>query len=142
MRFHPPALLTLALGAAACSSPDVAPPSQVFFPTKKPMSLIEGPSVPPPANDIPESQRVAWFDAHRPPKPPPPPHVERVYVSEPVYHAHDHHGWDDWYLPISLSLGYWSGWGGHHGHDDHHDHGHDHGGSWAWGVTYNSQWWH
>jgi hypothetical protein len=101
------------------------------------MSLIESPSVAPPQNDIPESQRRAWIEAQRPAPPPPPPRVERVYVSEPVHYVHDHRGWDDWYLPISLSLGYWSGWGG-----GHHGHGHDHGGGWGWGVSYNSSWWH
>jgi hypothetical protein len=134
MKTHALELLSIALFAAACASPDVSPPGQQFFPTRKPMPLIEGPTVPPPENDIPEWQRIEWFERQNPP-PPPVERVERVYVHEPVEHVHERPAWDGWYLPISLSLGYFSGWGGHH--HDHHDHG-----GWGWGVALNSVWWH
>ena len=104
MTHHAPLLLTAALAAAGCASVDVAQPSQRFFPTNAPMALVEGPSVPPPANDIPESNRVAWFAAHNPP---PPPRVERVVVHEtaPVHYAREHERNDDWVAPVSFVLG-------------------------------------
>ena len=79
-------------------------------------------------NDIPESARIAWFEAHRPP----PVYVERVVVHEaaPVHYVREYERNDDWVAPVSfivgLGLGYW--WGGyddhHHGHHGYHGHHH------------------
>jgi hypothetical protein len=115
-------VLTL-LTLAACSSTPSVPPGFHYASYPPPMKLIEGPSVPPPANDIPESERIAWLDSHRPRSEP-----TRIVVREHEPQRHDDGADWGWAIPLTLSLGYWSG----HGHDDH---------GWGWGVGWNSGWW-
>ena len=130
MRSYLPALLALA--ATACASREYVPaPSEAYPPPWTSMALIEGPSVAPPADDIPESQRRAWFEAQRPAPPPvTTTRVERVVVRErePIRYVRERDRHDDWYLPISLSLGWWAGWGNRHGH------------GWGWGVSLHDRW--
>lgn len=120
-----PAAVLLALAACTSSSNEV-PPGFSYAERPAPMKLIEGPSVPPPANDIPESDRLAWLDSYRPRSEP-----ERVIVRDRGAARHERHHDDDWNwlwaLPLTFSLGYWSG----HGHDDH---------GWGWGVSWNNGW--
>ena len=122
-------VLTVLALAAGCAAPVMVPaPGTGYYGDSAGMALIEGPSVPPPANDIPESQRRAWFDAQRPNVEPV--QVERVIVREReparrVY-VRDYDRCNDWYLPLSLSLGWW---GSHHrGH------------GWGWGLGWNNGW--
>ena len=126
-------LSPLALTAlAACGSQAMVVPSGYrYADAPPPMGLIEGPSVAPPANDIPESQRRAWLDAQRPRVEPV--HVEREIVVDrrPVRYERDYDRYDrydrrdGWYLPLSLSLGYWGGSRRRHG---------------GWGLGWNSGW--
>lgn len=124
------AALTILALAGCKSSVQEVPPGFTYADRPQPMRLIEGPSVPPPANDISEQERLAWLDSYRPRSEPE--RVERVVVRDrrPARQercADRDWGWG-WALPLTLSLGYWSG----HGHDDH---------GWGWGVNWNSGWW-
>ncbi len=123
-------LVAAALGAASCASTREGPPPGEGYSATKPMDLIEGPGVAPPANDIPESRRIAWLEAQRPrvaPAPQPTTRVERVYVREPARYVDEYRRWDDWYVPISLSLGWWGG--GRRGR------------GWGWGIGIHDRWW-
>ena len=116
------------LALAACGSSGVTvPPGFHYAEFPPPMALIEGPSIPPPAHDITEAQRRAWFDAQRP-------RIEHVRVERteyverrPRHYERDYDrygGWSGWYLPVTFSLGYWGG----------NNHG------WGWGASWNSGW--
>ena len=116
MKTTTPVLLVLAAALAACASKPKMAPGQADWAANRPLTtLIEGPVVRPPANDISETQRREWFDAQRP-------RVEEV-PSQPVawrdwepYHVvPESDPWWLWAIPLSLSFGYSSG--GHH-HDD------------------------
>ena len=107
MRFTSAALVVaVALSSAACAS---AQPVQMPVYTSAPamFRLAEFPTVPPPANDIPESERRAWIEANRP---------QVAYVPAQDQHAEDEysschdcgHGWGIG-LPISIGLGYYGG---------------------------------
>lgn len=121
-------LIVVAAALAACSSPSRETP--VYFGwtgDPAPTKLIEGPVVRPPANDISEEQRLAWFDAQRP-------RIETVESErivwrdrEPVRYERDSAPCWLWAIPLSLSFGYSSG--GHHG------------GGWGWGANWGWNGW-
>ncbi len=118
------ALSLVALAGCASSTPAV-PPGFHYAAYPPPMKLIEGPSAPPPANDISEADRIAWLDSHRPRSEP-----ERIIIRESSPDRYEHY--DDggdwgWAIPLTLSLGYRSGGGC--------------GGGWGWGLGWNSGWW-
>jgi hypothetical protein len=128
-------VLALSLASAACASRSrVPPPGAGTFDAGPLGSLIETPASPRAANDIPESQRIKWFEdqvtqsdeGYRPTE-----YVERerdvVYVDRGYWR-------DPWYSPVSLSLGFWggSGWG-------HRRHHRGHGG-FGWGLGWGSGW--
>ena len=122
-------LVALVTAAACTTTETVAPPGERSADRPPSMALIEGHGVAPPANDIPESQRRAWLDAQRPPVEDV--RVEREVIVErrPVRYERDYDRddrWEGWYLPVSLSLGYWGGSHGHRG--------------WSWGLGWNSGW--
>lgn len=125
-------LLVLAfLPLAACASRETVPaPGTGYAETGAMTQLLDGPRVAPPANDIPESQRVAWLESHRPKAEPVP--VERVVVRErePIWYERPRYAErDDWYLPLTLSFGWWGGrWGRHHGR------------GWGWGLGWHDRW--
>jgi hypothetical protein len=117
------ALLVATTGCAATTT-EFRPAVDYLASSRGTAVLCEGPTIPPPENDIPESQRTAWIEANRPA---PPPQVERVVVHEtaPVHYVREYERCNDWVAPVSfvlgLGLGYW--WG-----DDHHGHHHGHHG--------------
>jgi hypothetical protein len=125
-------LLALAAPLAACASPArTASPGSAWHEGPPPMTLVEGPSAPSPANDIPEARRLEWHEAHRPRVVYVPERhvvVERVVVreSEPVYVRSYEPCWD---VPVALSFGFWGGrWGRHHRR------------GWGWGVSSHRGW--
>ena len=134
MTKHIALLFAFGVLSTACASRAIAP-GESWGSARPQMALVESRSNAP-AGDIPESTRVAWFESHRPA--PPPVRIERVVVRETVrapvryvYDAPRYERCDDWRFPVSLSLGWWSGWGRH---------GHGHGG-WGWGLGIHDRWW-
>jgi hypothetical protein len=128
-------VVSIALLAGCKSSAPTALPGETFGEARAPMAILEGPTVAPPANDIPESQRRAWLDAQHPraQRVREPVRVERVIVRErePERHSHYDDRWA-WAVPITFGLGYWAG------------HGHDHHSGWGWGVNWGwrgGYWW-
>jgi len=126
-------LLALGLFTASCAAVErVPPPGESWQTPRASPGLVETTAAAPTAHDISEKERRDWFDSHQPP-PAPERVVERVVVREPTRYVYEprraYH--DDWYVPFSLSLGYWGGWGGHH-------HGR---GGWGWGFALHDRWW-
>ena len=124
------AIPTVAALLAACATADRVPPPGAAGLDYRPMTyLVETPTSRM-EHDIPESQRIKWYEAQRPPAAVAyrPVQVEREYVVrheyEPVRYVERSRAWDGWYLPFALSLGWWGG----------HRHGHR---GWGWGVNYN-----
>ena len=115
-------LATLVSGLTGCASTTSAMPPGMRYASAGPMKLIEGPSVAPPANDIPESKRREWIDAQRPKVVVvrEPVRVERVVVRDVRAAAWEYDNRWAWSLPIAFGLGYW---GGHHWHDHGYSHG-------------------
>lgn len=104
------AVLVLAAALGACASPASVPfPATESAPSS--MAIIETRAGPRPAADIPESERIAWYEANRP-RPQTPPRVEQVVVVEerPVWRDRYHDPHWGWWLPFSFHLGYRSGW--------------------------------
>ena len=128
------AVLAVAASLAACRTVEKVPAPGASSADYGPMTqLVETPSSRV-ERDIPESQRIAWYEAQRPKAAPVqrPVEVEREYVVrreyEPVRYVERPYVYDGWYLPFSLSLGWW---GGRHG-------GHRSG--WGWGLGWHSGW--
>jgi hypothetical protein len=132
-------LLVLSLGAGmlgACANVERVPAPSFATPEFGPVTKpIETPGSRP-AHDIPESDRIKWFEAQTPrsadvPEPERPA-AERVVVREyePRYRYDWYDPWAGWYLPVSLDLGWW--WGGGHRHRGH-----------GWGVSghWGRGWW-
>ena len=122
-------LLVSALAAlTACAAPSM-PSASREVPV---VPLVETPSSPRPEKDISESQRIKWSDEQRAKSAPVyrPVQVERVVIRErtPVYRE-PRRTWDDWYLPLTFSLGWWGGHGRRGGH------------GWGWGLGWHSGWW-
>lgn len=105
MRYARAALVLAALAPAACAVQNSPP--VMYRPAPSPMRLVETPTVPPPAHDISEADRMAWLDAHRPQASYVP--SQDAPVEEDYSSCHDcGHGWGIG-LPISIGLGYSSG---------------------------------
>jgi hypothetical protein len=109
MRFANAVLvLGVALLPAACASAQPGPRTYLP-PAPAAFRLVEVPAVPPPANDIPESERRAWIEANRP---------QAYYVPSQEQPADEScssgYGCGGWGigLPISLGFGWSSGCGG------------------------------
>ena len=127
--------LVLLLSAASCAASGVDESAQEpEFPEPPPLTrLIESPRVAPPANDIPESKRIAWLESHRPKA-----HEVRVVVRERVVDRDaEPVRWErgyarcrddcDWALPLAIGLGFWGGhWRHHHG--------------WSWSIGWRHGW--
>lgn len=117
---------------AACASVSRVPPPgavalDVALDVGRARSLIETPASPRAASDIPEAQRIEWFEAQRPGSDP----VYRpTEFAEPVETVYVDRGgtWNDWHVPISLSLGWWGGGWGHRRH------------GFGWGLGWNNGW--
>jgi len=123
MKTTTPVLLVLAAALAACSSASRNVPAYLGWsgPVRPAVPLIEGPVVPPPANDISETQRREWFDAQRPAVEPIA--SERIeWRDPPRCDRNDCPSWL-WAIPLSLSFGYSSG-------------GHCNNGGWGVGATW------
>src|SRR6185503_15637284 len=93
--------------------------------------LVLSPDEPPPADDVPESKRLAWLEANRP-KPSvvtPVHHDERevvirerpIRIYEPAYER-----CDGWWAPLSVGIGFFGGFHRHHG--------------WGWSVGWGRGW--
>ena len=126
-----PTLAVLLLAGCASPPPTVPVPYSRYGADAPPVMLVETHATPMTGEDIPESERRAWFDAQRPIPPEQdesqPQVVERI-VERPVCHESSHSApW--WWFPLAFSFGYSSG-GGHHG------------GGWNWGVSSYWPWYH
>jgi hypothetical protein len=113
MRFATKALVLLAaLAPAACASAQNEPIAvHGSVPTPPAFRLVESRGVPPPANDIPESERRAWIEANQPRDQYRPSQEEPVAESCSYDDGCHGHGWGIG-LPISIGFGYSSGCGG------------------------------
>jgi hypothetical protein len=125
--------LLLAVVLAGCASPrsDGPPPPRLADLPPPATRLVPSPAVCPPANDIPEAKRIAWFEAHKPP----PASVPALEREEIVVHEHEpacdptwHETWCGWsYAPIGIGLSFAGGhWRRHHG--------------WGWSFGWHRGW--
>jgi hypothetical protein len=110
MRFATRAIvLAVALAPAACASAAREPiPVYGSAPIPATFRLVETPAVKPPANDISEADRRAWFDANRPQSYYVPSQEEPVAEESSCYGDCHGHGWGLG-LPLSIGLGYYGG---------------------------------
>jgi len=116
MKTTTPVLLVLASALAACASKsNDAPVYLGWTGDRPPTTLIEGPIVRPPANDISETQRREWFDAQRPQVEPI--ETERIVWRECEPYRVERRSEPSWLwaIPLSLSFGYASGGHGNNG---------------------------
>ena len=135
-------LFALVLITGSCATPHAA--DRVVYradeapaPAVAPADRFHTPPQPTPARDMPESERIEWWERNRPARGHRPGHDQtlapsvRVETVRVVERGHDHgwhdHVWHDvWWPSLAVSLGYWSR--SHHG--------------WRWGIGWHLPVWY